>query len=289
MWWIKSFDVNSRQGHHRPMPDPTTAMPIERRTISFPGGEAEWFMVPWDSEIMNFAVAQLSNLILHDKASQTAATVLRDTFLREGLRLVSARLPLSDLQASMFLEMVGFRFIEVTCQPRFPDLPSWSGRGETTGLEVIRVTDKENLLPMVEEIAGRAFRNERFHVDPRLDPRLSDERYRYWVRSTIVGHPTQSLYALREKEATIGFFITEDRPLHDVYWHLTAIAPEFQGRGYGLRAWKKMMEFHRQSGRTTITTTIVARNLAVVNLYAKLGFRFTKPEMGFHWWAGDVA
>jgi len=256
---------------------------IEQRALPFPGGEVEWFLVPWDSEILGFAVAQISKITIQQKATSQAAKMLSDCFRREGVQLVSARLPVSDLQSSMLLELAGFRFVEVTCQPVFSKLNAWPV-GEETGIEVVRVT--QDVLAVVEDMAGRVFRNERFYVDPRLNPLSSDERYRHWVRSAF-GHPQQSLYALLEKNTIIGFFVTEDQPSGRVYWHLTAIAPEYQGGGYGRRAWKEMMQFHQQAGQTCIATTIVTRNIPVLNLYASLGFRFTQPEMGFHWWAGE--
>lgn len=264
------------------MPEVAT---IEQRTLPFLGGEVEWFLVPWDSEILGFTVAQISKITIQQEATQQAAKMLSDYFRHQGVQLVSARLPVSDLQASMLLEMAGFRFVEVTCQPVFSGLSEWSA-GEETGIEVIGVT--QDSLPMVEDMASRVFRNERFYVDPRLNPQSSDQRYRYWVRSAF-DHPRQYLYAMLEEKTIIGFFVTEDQPPGQVYWHLTAIAPEYQGCGYGRRVWKKMMQFHQQAGQTSITTTIVTRNIPVLNLYASLGFRFTQPEMGFHWWAGDPA
>jgi ribosomal protein S18 acetylase RimI-like enzyme len=80
-----------------------------------------------------------------------------------------------------------------------------------------------------------------------------------------------------------GFFIVEDLADGSAYWHLTAVSPTHQGRGWGRRLWASMIRRHAAAGRRSVRTTIAARNLAVVNLYAGLGWRFEDCQMTFHW------
>jgi ribosomal protein S18 acetylase RimI-like enzyme len=68
-----------------------------------------------------------------------------------------------------------------------------------------------------------------------------------------------------------------------VYWHLTAVAPQCQGQGYGWRVWRAMLAHHARGGVRSVRTTITAGNVPVLNLYSKLGFRFLPPETTFHW------
>jgi RimJ/RimL family protein N-acetyltransferase len=44
-----------------------------------------------------------------------------------------------------------------------------------------------------------------------------------------------------------------------------------------------VMMLNKRQGARSIRTTISARNTAVMNLYARLGFRFSAPDMTFHW------
>ncbi|EED35984.1 acetyltransferase, GNAT family [Luminiphilus syltensis NOR5-1B] len=81
----------------------------------------------------------------------------------------------------------------------------------------------------------------------------------------------------------VGFFVVEHKRNQEIYWHLTAINPRWQGRGYGYRAWLAMLRHHQMAGYRSVTTTISAGNSRVLNLYAKLGFRFIAPEKTFHW------
>jgi RimJ/RimL family protein N-acetyltransferase len=48
-----------------------------------------------------------------------------------------------------------------------------------------------------------------------------------------------------------------------------------------------MIDRHRDRGMTAVETTISAHNLPVMNLYARLGFRFSQAEMTLH--RGDLA
>lgn len=263
-----------------------TLKKIKKIIISLPQGRVEWFLVPWDSEIMKFPVGQISQFELFDGCDiGEMAEALQRLFLDAGVNLVNVRLPLNLLRESMALEMAGFRFIEVTYRPLYTNLSSWRTVGVERDIEVVSV--KRNELSVVKGIAKCAFNNERYNVDPRLQAKLGNRRYAYWVE-TAYEHPNQSLYALQAHNEIIGFFVTEALSREHIYWHLTAIAPAHQGKGYGFSAWQKMMLFHQQAGFRKISTTIVARNLAVVNLYSKLGFSFTKPEMGFHWLAEDI-
>ena len=58
----------------------------------------------------------------------------------------------------------------------------------------------------------------------------------------------------------VGFLIVEHRPDASVYWHLTAIAPEWQGQGIGTSVWQTMLSatglrVRRPSRRRSPVTT----------------------------------
>jgi RimJ/RimL family protein N-acetyltransferase len=59
--------------------------------------------------------------------------------------------------------------------------------------------------------------------------------------------------------------------------------PDKKGQGLGYLVWEAMMLYAKNSGCFNIKTTIAAANLPVTNLYMKLGFRFSAPEMTLHW------
>lgn len=198
---------------------------------------------------------------------------------RLGAGLVSCRLPHECLTESMLLEDHGFRFIEMLYGPEL-DSSAFKMDEHVALLAVARASEDD--LPTLLGIARTAFHNERFKMDPRLDPDVSDQRFQNWVASSL-RHPTQELYVICDGARRIAFFITELLDDGTCYWHLNAVALDAQGQGYGRRAWLSMLNHAAQSGARRVRTSIVARNHRVLNLYARLGFRFSPPSMTFHW------
>jgi RimJ/RimL family protein N-acetyltransferase len=236
-------------------------------------------MVPWDREVFGFAVAQIQDLEVVDSHRAMADyRAFPDWLDAGGVGIVNSRLPHQQLRESMFLEANGFRFVEMVLHPTLGNLQSLDIPQDDLRITLARETD----LPELQDIAEHAFRYERFHVDPRLDPRLGDLRYRRWVTSSL-GHPAQRLLKVTDGDRLVALFLVESRDDRSAYWHLTAVAPAWQGRGYGYRVWRSMLRHHQAEGCNGLTTTISARNVEVLNLYSKLGFRFHPPEMTFHW------
>ena len=238
-----------------------------------------WTEAPWDSKIFGYPVLHISNIEVRGPGA--VDVIHRFEIARDacGSKLVSCRMSHERLCESMLLESIGFRFIEMLYHPELDGLQTceaFSGHGLTVARAVLAD------MPAVNAIAGIAFRNERFHVDPRLPTRLGDQRYQNWARSAI-DHPTQHLYVLRDKQVVVAFFVTENLADGTCYWHLNAVAPEEQGKGYGRRGWQAMLGQAQSGGAKRVQTSIVARNHRVLNLYARLGFYFPPPLMTFHW------
>jgi GNAT superfamily N-acetyltransferase len=247
-------------------------------TIDSPELLLSWSEAPWDSVIFGYPVLQIGRVELRGANADADFTTFEASRDAIGAGLVSCRLPHDRLRESMLLESRGFRFIEMAYLPELDGLAARNFPEQ--GLVVGAAT--ANDLPAALEIASHSFRNERFHVDPRLDPALGDMRYCNWVKSTI-GHPSQCLYLLRDGSIPVAFFVVERQEDGTCYWHLNAVSPHAQGQGYGRRSWLTMLRLAREQGAMRVRTCIVARNFRVINLYARLGFFFPAPLMTFHW------
>lgn len=255
-------------------------MSFERRIerITTQGLDLEFFVVPWDSKIFGFAVAQIERIIVKNDGDPADAMRQLETWLdNNNVRLASCRLASHRLHESMLLEAHGFRFVEMVYGPTLSPIPTQVCEYENLSISEAESTD----LPEIEAIAASAFSTGRFLIDWRLDANASHKRYRSWVRTSFEDTRQKVLKATVADEF-VGFFVVEERSDRSVYWHLTAVSPSCQGRGLGQALWRAMMERHRAAGLQRIATTISAHNTRVMNIYARLGFKFTAPQMTFH-------
>jgi len=243
------------------------------------GAAMECVLVPWDSEIFEFPVAQISHFKLGQGAQATEMLHEFDAWCAaHDVRFVSCRLDHSQLRESMALEGHGFRFVEMVHGPR---LDTFEGIGvPLRAIQVAKASPGD--LEAIEEIAYLAFTTGRFLIDWRLAPELSKRRYATWVRNSVDA-PRHTVLKAEIGTDLVGFFIVEHRPDQSVYWHLTAIAPHWQGKGMGMSLWQTMLIRHRTEGVPVVETTISGHNTPAINLYARLGFSFGSAQMTFHW------
>ncbi len=238
-----------------------------------------WHETPWDSALLGFPALNIATIAVIGQAAAAEFAAFERARAACGSRFVACRLAADRHAESMLLESAGFRFIEMVCQPVLADIER-AALAPHEPLDVAPCTADD--LPAIEAMAGTAFGHERFHVDPRLPAGIGDARYRNWVRNSLT-HPRQRIHVLRDDGMPVAFFVTEALDDGTCYWHLNAVAPAARGRGIGRRAWLTMIESAACSGATRVRSSIVMRNLRVLNLYASLGFRFEAPSMTFHW------
>jgi ribosomal protein S18 acetylase RimI-like enzyme len=237
-------------------------------------------LVSWDTAILGFPVGQIERIEVRDRAAAAEAFAAYEAWRdAERVDLVSCRLLHDRLVESMFLEEHGFRFVEMVYSPRLDRLQEWPGAAPAQ-LRIAPTGPAD--LPAIQDIAERAFATGRLLMDWRLDPRLSALRYRTWVENSF-HDPRHEVLQARIHGDLVGFFVVQACADRSVYWHLTAVAPQWQGQGVGMRLWTAMLARFREAGMQAVETTISAHNAAVLNLYARLGFRFQSPRMTLHW------
>ena len=289
------------------MAPPFTAAPahaflLERVRASLAGAEARAAAVlrgaevaglcvlrtpAWDREHFGFGVGRVEHLFAADAEAASAAAEWACAELRElGARMCSARVMTEDLVVLGALERAGFTFQEHLLLP-WRRLDTW----ELHGFGASRLTQAEDV-PEMCRIARAAFRTDHFHTDPRFDTAAADGLYERWIRSWHREPPSGArsrvllvdgrvagffLYRVEESSAALGGVRTADLVLGSV-------DPQHAGKGLGWLMYCDTVDDLKPRA-DLVHVLVVTRNAAVVNLYAKLGFRISAGgQVTLHRW-----
>lgn len=244
----------------------------------------------WDREHFGFVLGRVEYLIAADAIAATTALewALRRSWAASA-RVVTVRVPAEDLTVLSALEDAGFRYVEHLLTP-WRAWKAW----EPKHADATRFTEPEDL-PILYDIARATFRTDHFHVDPRFDPAAADGVYSRWIESWHADPPEGARSRVIVVDGRVsGFFMYRfvepaglpGRTVTDLV--LGGMAPDMAGRGQGYRMYCDVMDdaaAHTEYGRVTVVTA----NVAVVNLYTKLGFRFsTGGEVTLHKWKDEA-
>ena len=252
---------------------------LDHLRIDTPSLRLGFYLVPWDSQIFGHAVAQIELLELGDGDASAAFSEFDAWCEAQGVAFTACRLNHQQLREIAWIGQRGFRFVEAMIYPRFDDLDR-IGQTEVGSTLVISEVSSSDI-DSIQAIAAEAFVTSRFLIDPWIDPKLGAKRYRTWVANSFAD-PAHLVLKASVGDSIAGFFIVEERADGSIYWHLTAVAPAFQGRGFGKALWLRMMHWHRERGSRRVDTAISAHNLPVLGLYGALGFRMRASAVTFH-------
>lgn len=123
-------------------------------------------------------------------------------------------------------------------------------------------------------ICDGAFEHGRFHRDFNLDVGASDRRYNHWLHQLF---REQTVFSLMFDNDVAGFFAAiGDRIV------LHALSPSYKGKRLAKYLWSAACVRLFDSGHDELRSSISVSNLAVVNLYVSLGFRFRGAYDVYH-------
>jgi GNAT superfamily N-acetyltransferase len=123
-------------------------------------------------------------------------------------------------------------------------------------------------------ICHDAFAHGRFHRDFNLAKAAADLRYDNWLKQLL---EVQQVYGLYWQGVLAGFIGHNGNNLV-----LHALAEIYRGKGLSKYWWSAVCGELLTLGHEEVTSSISATNLAVINLYASLGFSFSNPQDIYH-------
>lgn len=126
----------------------------------------------------------------------------------------------------------------------------------------------------IRNIVYDTFRYDRFHRDFNIDQELADLRYDFWVRELW---QTKKVLGFMFYDSMAGFWAYSDNKIL-----LHALSKEHRGKGLSKYFWSVACKKMLDEGCKELTSSISASNVAVLNLYSSLGFRFRNPMDIYH-------
>jgi ribosomal protein S18 acetylase RimI-like enzyme len=210
---------------------------------------------PWDSAVFGVPAYEMADLSPDALAAATRVpghyTVRLD--------------PLASKQA---LHEHGFYYCDTLIEPhcKLEHFAPFEDRAVSISTEVA--------LEALLAICHGAFVHGRFHRDFGLPEAQADARYVNWL---VQLHRDDKVYGLLYREELAGFIAAEGNRLI-----LHAVATSLRGRGLAKFLWSPVCQALFDQGCDELTSSVSAANLAVVNLYGSLGFRFRNSVDLYH-------
>jgi RimJ/RimL family protein N-acetyltransferase len=248
-----------------------------------PHGLMRYGHIPWDSDIFGFPFYQLTISEMSEGLAESLPELLN--FLceqGEDKCLVCTKIPSHEVTKMRTLVEHGFYPIETMVEP-YRDLRSFSGtrRFERLSLRLATVADK----PQLFSIARSAFSMDRYHLDPNLPDDRASYRYEFWLENGMKSGDHVWVYRDSTDDRLVGFCHLREIDKGVVDFSLAAIEPKFQKSGFGVMMYSECLMECKKMGYAEIVTRISLNNIAVLNIYAHLGFLFRQPTVTFHCYA----
>lgn len=210
---------------------------------------------PWDAAAFGMPAWEL--LVYSEAALQQAKSTTGHHTIKVD--------PLADKR---LLHEYGFYYCDTLLEPRCN--AAHLLKQQHPDAKISRQVAWEELLP----ICHGAFAHGRFHRDFNLDKAQADLRYDNWLKELYEADAVHGLFWDNE---LAGFIAHNGNILV-----LHALSQEQRGKGRAKYWWSAVCSELLAAGHEEVKSSISAANLAVLNLYASLGFSFNHPQDVYH-------
>jgi hypothetical protein len=251
------------------------------------------FLTHLDYETRNLGMSSyaLTTNFLDNPDLERLVSALAERTVQSDRLFIQARVVPEQFFSLPTIETSGFSFVETTLDP-------YTVLGKNPVLQIFQ-TNPGSFVPRrfnltafgfknldksdqtacesVKIIAAESFIKDRFHVDPRCPNHLADTRFVYWVEDLLSG---DTLFLLLFYEDCIIGFMARKRE----HLILAGFSRKYSASGLGDYLWLSVLSDMLSEGLAQAHTRISTNNIPVLNLYARLGFKFRDPAAMFHYW-----
>lgn len=239
-----------------------------------------------DSSSLGYSVFNLDSISI-DSFSPQLSLSLRQWLTNLGREFprglfLTGRLTSSESPESQVLQKAGFYFTELTLHPRLLELERKHSKQKTLHVAFAKA---DEVLPILDT-HGQLFSHSRYHTDPNIENALADKRFNEWIlRAT--DNPSQEVLLIRKSPESepIALFV-QSRSGDTMNWDLTAVLPNFRGKGLADIVWKSVLSYNAFQGISSVSTQISAENVRTIPLYVKNGFQISRASVSLHFFSG---
>ncbi len=248
--------------------------------------------LPWDTAFFGVPMARLDYLLRGDAATsahlEAAVRAAVEEWRGCGVRHLTARVDVADMEAVAALEACGFRLMDaLVTYFTHPHREPPAEVREVGHVRPLEPRDVDEVIAITRE-AYTGFRG-RFHLDPHLPRERSDAFYVKWAQQCIAGRMADRIVVADDGHGGLHGWASTRRvePASSVggvaLWigSLGACRREKPGAYAGLIRALAMENYER--GEVTETQT-QNHNIATVRIYDAVGARYVRGEYTFHVW-----
>lgn len=245
----------------------------------------------WDSKIFNINVWHLESLVnlQNNIPTQNEGNVLllneiRKICLEEKINIVVTRIDTENISLIQAMLKSGYRFMETIIWMSRPlnSVVENFGKSASIDIRFAMPNDIETIINKIDML----FIKSRFYKEDIFDRKKVNELYKKWIEDSFVENEIWIHIAEIENKLA-GFWInkmqykTEDFGINLVVGRLTAVFPDFRGRGV-----MKNLAIHSinhfGNNDTFLDGSAVVDNFASINTLISLGFRCVYSFHTFH-------
>lgn len=240
-------------------------------------------LLPWDTEIFGFAVADFKPGEVRALFGGGAALTTRLTSwaTEQRVDLISCSVPAAEARWRTSLPRIGFIYVDSTLTYTLPKLQTIRFGRKHVPVRLATMEDRA----AVERICEVGFRAGRYHADALFPVALANLRYRRWLAKEFdsLGESNR-IYVAGEVGAAIGFTHVRVNG-EEAYITIGGADPAVQSSVLPFAVFIGTLEALRDSGVRRVQSKLSAGNTPMLNLASYAGSRFSEPEMVFHWHA----
>ena len=178
---------------------------------------------------------------------------------------------INPLTSKKIFHEFGFYYCDTLIEPYCS--PERIVKYDKEGVDISESVDREELNLLINMIYS-TFTYDRFHRDFNINPHLADVRYDLWLQDLW---KNKQVFTLRFSGRIAGFWAYSNNKIL-----LHALSQEYRGKGLSKYFWSLACEKLFTKGHQELTSSISVSNLAVLNLYSSLGFRFRNAVDIYH-------